>query len=308
MRNRLLLPIVLLFATTVMTACGTTANKAAPSEVQNIHLDSFADDGSLNISWEAPASNWNPEAVLQSTSKNSSPWFYVEFQDLKGEKILETTGHIKNDEPINDTKFSVSGSKYSLKIGSSWGLQYFNSLKVNIYGYNEFKQGPTKEFAIKNVPSVTQVPRLDAPFVPINDISDPYFIVCAHGDHEATWKNRESSIKLQMSGANKLTFETNDPNQLARCFSFPQNRLKTGKTTFSVIASNILGSSEEVVSTIDLKIASRSATTSIIHENPWNRSFSNAQSESIAKTTWCIEKGWRNYDWSKDECTNSLSR
>ena len=308
MRNRLLLPLALLVLTTTLAGCGATANTGAASEVQNFHLDSFAEDGGLNISWQAPASNWNPDAVLQSSTNNSSPWFYIEFQDVKGKKILETTGHTRNDEPINDTKFTVDGTKYSLSIGPSWGLQFFNSLKVSIYGYNEFKSGPAKVFAIENVPSVTQVPTLDAPFVTKNDISDPYFMVCAHGDHDATWKNRESSIKLQMSGANNLTFETNDPNQLSGCFSFPPNKLKVGKTTFSVVASNSLGKSEPVTSTIDLKIASRSTTTSIIHENPWNRTFSNTQSESIAKTTWCIEKGWRNYDWSKDECTNTLSR
>jgi hypothetical protein len=42
--------------------------------------------------------------------------------------------------------------------------------------------------------------------------------------------------------------------------------------------------------------------------DPWTRTWSSRQLEEIAKTTWCIEQGYRNYIYSKDICTNTLNR
>ena len=44
--------------------------------------------------------------------------------------------------------------------------------------------------------------------------------------------------------------------------------------------------------------------------NPFLREWSEREKnlESLAKTAWCIENGFRNYTYSKDECTNKISR
>ena len=43
-------------------------------------------------------------------------------------------------------------------------------------------------------------------------------------------------------------------------------------------------------------------TPSITIENPWTRTFRDLQTEQVAKTAWCIEKGYQNYSIAKDRC------
>ena len=42
--------------------------------------------------------------------------------------------------------------------------------------------------------------------------------------------------------------------------------------------------------------------------DPWSRTWSSRQQEELAKTVWCINNGYRNYIYSKDICTNTISR
>lgn len=42
--------------------------------------------------------------------------------------------------------------------------------------------------------------------------------------------------------------------------------------------------------------------------DPWSRTWSSRQQEELAKTVWCINNGYRNYNYSKDICTNTLNR
>jgi hypothetical protein len=42
--------------------------------------------------------------------------------------------------------------------------------------------------------------------------------------------------------------------------------------------------------------------------DPWSRTWSSKQQEELAKTVWCINNGYRNYIYSKDICTNTISR
>ena len=42
--------------------------------------------------------------------------------------------------------------------------------------------------------------------------------------------------------------------------------------------------------------------------DPWSRTWSSQQQEELAKTVWCINNGYRNYIYSKDICTNTISR
>ena len=42
--------------------------------------------------------------------------------------------------------------------------------------------------------------------------------------------------------------------------------------------------------------------------DPWSRTWSSRQQEEMAKSVWCIRKGYRNYNYSKDVCSNELSR
>ena len=42
--------------------------------------------------------------------------------------------------------------------------------------------------------------------------------------------------------------------------------------------------------------------------DPWSRTWKTKQQEELAKTVWCINKGYRNYIYSKDICTNTISR
>jgi hypothetical protein len=42
--------------------------------------------------------------------------------------------------------------------------------------------------------------------------------------------------------------------------------------------------------------------------DPWSRTWSSKQQEELAKTVWCINNGYRNYNYSKDICTNTISR
>ena len=42
--------------------------------------------------------------------------------------------------------------------------------------------------------------------------------------------------------------------------------------------------------------------------DPWSRTWSSKQQEELAKTVWCINNGYRNYNYSKDICSNTISR
>ena len=42
--------------------------------------------------------------------------------------------------------------------------------------------------------------------------------------------------------------------------------------------------------------------------DPWTRSWSSRQQEELAKTVWCINKGYRNYNYASDSCTNTVTR
>jgi len=42
--------------------------------------------------------------------------------------------------------------------------------------------------------------------------------------------------------------------------------------------------------------------------DPWSRTWRSKQQEELAKTVWCINNGYRNYIYSKDICTNTISR
>jgi hypothetical protein len=42
--------------------------------------------------------------------------------------------------------------------------------------------------------------------------------------------------------------------------------------------------------------------------DPWSKTWSSKQQEELAKTVWCINNGYRNYIYSKDICTNTISR
>ena len=43
-------------------------------------------------------------------------------------------------------------------------------------------------------------------------------------------------------------------------------------------------------------------------DDPWSRTYRSELSEKVAKTTWCITHGYRDYNYSKDICTKTLSR
>jgi hypothetical protein len=42
--------------------------------------------------------------------------------------------------------------------------------------------------------------------------------------------------------------------------------------------------------------------------DPWTRSWSSREQEELAKTVWCINKGYRNYNYASDSCTNTVTR
>ena len=72
--------------------------------------------------------------------------------------------------------------------------------------------------------------------------------------------------------------------------------------------SNEKGKSEVA----NLEIVSNAGTVyqSPSQPNPFLRDWSDRDKdlESLAKTVWCIENGFRNYTYSKDECNNEISR
>jgi hypothetical protein len=59
---------------------------------------------------------------------------------------------------------------------------------------------------------------------------------------------------------------------------------------------------DDYVSKVDYSVQAPSIV------DPWSRKWSSKDLESIAKTTWCITNGYRNYIYSKDICTNTISR
>ena len=42
--------------------------------------------------------------------------------------------------------------------------------------------------------------------------------------------------------------------------------------------------------------------------DPWAKTWRTKQQEELAKTVWCLNNGYRSYNYSKDICTNVLSR
>ena len=54
-----------------------------------------------------------------------------------------------------------------------------------------------------------------------------------------------------------------------------------------------------LMSSITIEVADANHTS---QANPWKRTWSSKDFERIAKTTYCINHGYRDYNWKKDKC------
>jgi len=54
-----------------------------------------------------------------------------------------------------------------------------------------------------------------------------------------------------------------------------------------------------LLSSIPVEVANANHTS---QANPWKRSWSSKDMERIAKTAYCINHGYRDYNWKKDKC------
>ena len=136
---------------------------------------------------------------------------------------------------------------------------------------------------------------------------------------ETNWTNRPDIIQISLTGAAKAskTIVGKDYFSGSGCvYLFPKQFAK-GMIEFTVSAKNEFGAntlhgSFEV--TVPYKYTEPSNTpdsgsgdTQSLPD-PWSRTYRNRITEEVAKTTWCIKNGYRNYNYSKDICTNTLNR
>jgi hypothetical protein len=107
--------------------------------------------------------------------------------------------------------------------------------------------------------------------------------VCNGADTRGRWAWREDIWNYNVKGTNR-------------------------SVVFERSVSNDKGSSNNTL--LKVNSSDYSPMPAEIQANPFERNwkFNEKELETLGKTVWCIEQGYRNYNYSKDICTNTLSR
>jgi predicted small secreted protein len=236
----------------------------------------------------------------------------------------------------NDLNLQVNGSRHEWRLRSEWSenTTYFplfaeaksgTEIPISISridGRDEVVSRSQFKWIRPNKVSAPQSPTLNVKWI---DSGDNFYRWSLQGNFNLTFDSYPDSYKLDCApkencgypdygliprfgiAFNNFAFAANpQPHEIEGT-----NVKGVGKTlSFSFTAINDIGSSEMArVDTISGG-PSRSTTSPQRQSNPFDRTWKSSEKdlEALAKTAWCIENGYRDYIWSKDICTNELSR
>ena len=215
----------------------------------------------------------------------------------------------------------TNGNKNKLRLSVSWNQ---DSL---FYFFAVAKSGQEALFTVQKLDKYgktlsegvlewTRNQRLDKPANPVlknvwTKDSDSYYEYSVSDESILTYKTfPELSIEKCIGSCSTRNYKGIFPMLYPRTDEiFGYNVKGAGnKVTLQRTVGNEKGMSKAVI----LEIVSGEDTVyqNPSLPNPFLRDWSDREKdlESLAKTAWCIEKGFRNYSYSKDKCNNDISR
>ena len=301
----------------LLTSCGTPQNKGEPSAIRDLKFE--IQEGGVNFTWKSPDKNFNyVEEVTNSESQGRSLNSFVFY--VKGQSHPDKIAQIKGQKDYSyfvKTEDLLASAEFS-------GIRLF--AKNDVYDNG----GPVEDVSI-DLPKVTDPPDFKKELVERFDVDANL------GDRwiehkgkssikfcdfmETDWKNRVEIIKISLTGAAVASkIMTGEDYFREGCVYVYADQFKKGIIKYKILVRNNFGS-RELQGTFRVTNPYKYSEPSISPESnsnetppmptkvdPWTRTWSSRQLEEIAKTTWCIEQGYRNYIYSKDVCTNTLSR
>jgi hypothetical protein len=312
--------VVFLLLSTVLTSCG------APKDIQNVSVE-------LNTEFSGELEDVQVEdlfLIWNSKKLGSDERFevVVDFSNNFGE---DNTAEYLIEE--NELDLRVDGTMHKWRLVSLWNenVTYFPL-------FAEAKSGAEIPISISRIEGRNKVisqtqftwvrpARVKAPQAPIlsvkwRDSGDNFYRWSLQGDFNLTFDSYPDSYNLDCTPKEICEGGLRTRFPLAyNSFAFaaiPQNHEIAGynvkgkgkKLSFRFEAINEFGSSG--VASIETTSGgpTQSITSPERQSNPFDRTWKTSERdmEELAKTVWCIENGFRNYIWSKDICTNELSR
>jgi hypothetical protein len=312
--------LVFFLLSTVLTSCG------APKDIQNISVELNTEfSGELeDVQVEDLFLTWNSKKL------GSDERFEVvmDFSNVIGEEY--TVEYLIEESELD---LQVDGQKHKWRLAASWNE------KATLFPlFAEAKSGAEIPISISHIEGRNKVisqtqftwvrpARVRAPQAPIlsvkwQDSGDNFYRWSLQGDFNLTFDSYPDSYNLDCTpkeiceGGLRTRFPLAYNN-----FAFaaiPQDHEIDGynvngkgkKLSFSFEAINEIGSGGIVKVETTSGGPTQSITSPQRQPNPFDRTWKSSERdiESLAKTVWCIESGFRNYIWSKDICTNELSR
>lgn len=317
--------LVFLLLSTVLTSCG------APKDIQNISVE-------LNTEFSGELEDVQVEDIYliwDSKKLGSDERFevVVDFSNVIGDEL--TQEYIIE---ANELDLRVDGQTHKWRLGASW------SENVTTFPlFAEAKSGAEIPISISHIEGRNKVisqrqftwvrpARVRAPQAPIlsvkwQDSGDNFYRWSLQGDFNLTFDSYPDSYKLDCTPKESARAKEICAGKLENRFpaynnfafaAIPQDHEIAGlnvkgkgkKMSFSFEAINEFGSGGIAQIETTSGGPTQSITSPERQSNPFDRTWKTSERdmEELAKTVWCIENGFRNYIWSKDICTNELSR
>ena len=312
--------LVFLLLSTVLTSCG------APKDIQNVSVE-------LNTEFSGELEDVQVEDIylIWDSKKLGSDERFEVVVDFSNDFGEDNTAEYLIEE--NELDLRVDGTRHKWRLVSLWNenVTYFPL-------FAEAKSGAEIPISISRIEGRNKVisqtqfiwvrpARVKAPQVPIlsvkwRDSGDNFYRWSLQGDFNLTFDSYPDSYNLDCTPKEICEGGLRTRFPLAyNSFAFaaiPQDHEIAGynvkgkgkKLSFRFEAINEFGSSG--VASIETTSGgpTQSITSPERQSNPFDRTWKTSERdmEELAKTVWCIENGFRNYIWSKDICTNELSR
>ena len=317
--------LVFLLLSTVLTSCG------APKNIQNISVE-------LNTEFSGELEDVQVEDIYliwDSKKLGSDERFevVVDFSNVIGDEFTQ-----EYMIEANELDLRVDGHSHKWRLAASWNE---NATMFPLFA--EAKSGAEIPISISHIEGRNKVisrrqftwvrpARVRAPQAPIlsvkwKDSGDNFYRWSLQGDFNLTFDSYPDSYKLDCTPKESARAKEICAGKLENRFpaynnfafaAIPQDHEIAGynvkgkgkKMSFSFEAINEFGSGGIAQIETTSGGPTQSITSPERQSNPFDRTWKTSERdmEELAKTVWCIENGFRNYIWSKDICTNELSR
>lgn len=289
--------IFALFIVLLISGCGGEGNTGKPSIIRN--LEYVVDKDIIVVSWSEPQQNFN----FSIDEYNNKNYFILEIQgiisgsiEVKIEQIEGKSTYqylLSNNEILNNYKDTIT-------------------LSLKALNNNYFESDPV--FLELKLPEVTNKPSVkNSNFVQVRQQNN---IIEFCNFLNLEWSNQALYYTIKYSGAlnGKESFEGWEYQKIDPCLTVLSEKAISGRINYEITAENRFGSasitgSNSISSNSGFENGSNDEGNEAPKiENPFQRDFDSKNSEIVAKLSWCINEGYRDYNYSKDECTNTRNR